>query len=193
MCYGVRIEIGTNGERKSSTIDNDLTTREEWMLVYVTRSRFHLGSEEHKAAGVDLLPFANMNLGSNVWACGSSIFDLLSQWCNPESHTPETARFLDLPNRSPDGVTINYLADSSSHKCKVRYQERRTGTAYLEDLRLSEGAETKFWFSVALYEIYVRYDLQSGRNERRSNMLLNQIKFVLRIRNNIHLLTSMRL
>lgn len=35
--------------------------------------------------------------------------------------------------------------------------------------------------------------LQSGRNERRSNMLLNQIKFVLRIRNNIHLLTSMRL
>ncbi|KAF2619733.1 hypothetical protein F2Q68_00039780 [Brassica cretica] len=62
MCYGIRIEIGTNGERQSSTIDNDLTTREEWMLVYVTRSRFHLGSEEHKAVGVDLLPFANICL-----------------------------------------------------------------------------------------------------------------------------------
>ncbi|KAF2577604.1 hypothetical protein F2Q68_00000004 [Brassica cretica] len=47
---------------------------------------------------------------------------------------------------------------ASGIKCKVRYQERRTGTTYLEDLRLSEGAETKFWFSVALYEIYVRYD-----------------------------------
>ncbi|KAF2587824.1 hypothetical protein F2Q70_00039493 [Brassica cretica] len=58
MCYGLR--IGTNGESQSSTIDNDLTTREEWMLVYVTRSRFHLGSEEHKAVGVDLLPSANI-------------------------------------------------------------------------------------------------------------------------------------
>ncbi|KAG2334968.1 hypothetical protein Bca52824_006148 [Brassica carinata] len=41
MCYGVRIEIGTNGERKSSTIDNDLTTREEWMLVYVIALFLH--------------------------------------------------------------------------------------------------------------------------------------------------------
>ncbi|KAF2607358.1 hypothetical protein F2Q68_00043992 [Brassica cretica] len=64
------------------------------LSVEVTRSRFHLGSEEHKAVGVDLLSFANIyepvlghmilgfrilsgNLGSNVWARGSSIFDLV--------------------------------------------------------------------------------------------------------------------
>jgi len=41
MCYGLRIEIGTNGERQSSTIDNDLTTREEWMLVYVIALFLH--------------------------------------------------------------------------------------------------------------------------------------------------------
>ncbi|KAF2615655.1 hypothetical protein F2Q70_00006953 [Brassica cretica] len=169
MCYSF------TGEASSRREIGAFAVRNFHLSVEVTRSRVHLGSEEHKAVGVDLLPFANMyetrswtydlgipdlfgNLGSNAWARGSSIFDLLSQWCNPESHAPETARFLDLPNRSPDGVTINYLADSFSHKCKVRYQERRTGTTYLEDLRLSEGAETKFWFSVALYEIYVRYD-----------------------------------
>jgi len=41
MCYGLRIEIGTNGERQSSMIDNDLTTREEWMLVYMIALFLH--------------------------------------------------------------------------------------------------------------------------------------------------------
>ena len=41
MCYGLRMEIGTNGERQSSAIDNDLTTREEWMLVYVIALFLH--------------------------------------------------------------------------------------------------------------------------------------------------------
>ena len=41
MCYGLRIEIGTNGERQSSMIDNDLTTREEWILVYMIALFLH--------------------------------------------------------------------------------------------------------------------------------------------------------
>ncbi|KAG5400328.1 hypothetical protein IGI04_014935 [Brassica rapa subsp. trilocularis] len=112
MCFGLRIEIGTNGERQSSMINNDLTTREEWMLV-TRSSRFHLGSEEHKAVGVDLLPFANI-VYSNLEVTDDSAIAQGNNHCYEHEH--------ESTGRNPTDSHMGYEQEERYEDLRERNQ-----------------------------------------------------------------------
>ncbi|KAF3573540.1 hypothetical protein F2Q69_00059413 [Brassica cretica] len=127
----------TNGERQSSMIDNDLTTR-------VTHSRFHLGSEEHKAVGVDLLPFANI-VYSNLEVTDDSAIAQGNNHCYEHEHEStgrnptdshmgyeQEERYEDLRerNQAPDmyGSRRNYATTHNPRRNESEFMHRERTT-----------------------------------------------------------------
>ena len=88
----------------------------------------------------------------------------------------------DLLSNSPANNTRN-----------ARFGTKREETGTMRICAFHREPKPSFGFPWHFMKSMSDTILQSGRNERRSNILLNQINYVLRMRNNIHLLTSMRL
>ncbi|KAG5384155.1 hypothetical protein IGI04_035625 [Brassica rapa subsp. trilocularis] len=120
-------------------IDNDLTTREEWMLV-TRSSRFQLGSEEHKAVGVDLLHFANI-VYSNLEVTDDSVIAQGNNHCYEHEHEStgrnptdsrmgyeQEERYEDLRerNQAPDmyGSRRNYATTHNPRRNESEFMHR---------------------------------------------------------------------